>query len=117
MRGLGGLSPVKAAQVLADLVEQLRSVDPGLLARYEVHPAAVGLRDALVEALEGVEPLSLYETHRFDARQLGLRLEWVVGALRMKVEWGHDVDLEALRAYEDELVDQQVRDVVTRRSR
>lgn len=77
-----------------------------MLARCDVRPSANELRDALVAALGAVEPLNEYETHRFDARRIGGHLAWVVGALKRKAEYGDDIDLAALAAYEDELREQ-----------
>ena len=74
-----------------------------MLARHDVHPSAMALRDLLVDGLAGVVQLSPYDTRRQDARRLGFALVTVVTHLRWKVAEGLEVDLEALMAYEDEL--------------
>lgn len=100
------LGPAELAAVLLDWAEQIRGLDEQRWPRHDVNPAAVELRDAVVGALAGVEPWTQYETDRADAREMGGHLAWVVAHLRAKADRCDDADLEALRAYGDELAAQ-----------
>jgi hypothetical protein len=101
----GRLSAEDLALVLAHVAGQVRALDPEKLARFDVHPAAVALRDALVEVLAGIVPLGRYETFRAEARQLEGHLGYVVSLFEAGAG---DPDPLLLRAYRVELAAQQV---------
>jgi hypothetical protein len=105
-RELSTLRVDELAAVLFDLADQIRNLDAERWPRHDVRPAAVQLLGGVVGALAGADPWTPYETDRADAREMGFHLAWVVTALRAKADQGDDVDLAALRAYEDELAAQ-----------
>jgi hypothetical protein len=104
----GQLRADDLALVLAHVAGQVRALDPAQLARFDVHPAAVALRDALVEALAGIVALGRYETFRAEARQLKGHLGYVVALFEAGAG---DPDPLLLRAYRVELAAQQVGDM------